>query len=539
MARSSSNVTFVHFSLIFFVMLSVILGVLSYLNIDRVASLRQKANEEAARAEERDRQLDNYQQAFKKLKELAGYLETMKQDASDQDGGKSPLQRLRADLNRLGEGNANLRAVLHKLLAEIDKRENALEDAGNDYQSKLARLNSQLQQAQDDHAEAERKLNAAQAEVVKIRNDQQEKLRNQRAQILQLQSDKKALQGEIQALEDQQKQIVQEFEKKIRDMEETIALKQRIIDNLLNVSFETPDGVVRWVDNRSGLVWINLGSEDRLPEKMTFSVYRKNHNGIARDSNHRQKLREMMDQDAGSRKFKDTIPEDFTGTQSDIKGAIEITRIVGPHLAEARILENELSNPIRAGDPIYTPLWSPGIEESFAFAVHLDGVKFSGLDNNLLFRIVRASGAKISTYIDSEGKMAGRGVTEKDKFLVVTDLPDPKTTADPQERKRRENMAAARLTLEQQARRNGVRIVQLSDFLAYIGYKPDRRLWRPGEHSTRQLKAGAHSTTVNQTVGRRQSSGQTSGIYTKRGRIIKPQSSGQTSKIFGGGSGGY
>lgn len=535
MASSSNNVTFVHFSLIFFVMLSVILGVLSYLNITKVTELRQIAEKEKARATERDEQLDNYQQAFKKLQELAGYLETMKADASDQDGAKSPLDRIRQDLATLGEGSKDLRTALLKLVREIDKRQKALDKAAEDYKTQLATLQSQLQQAQNNFNTADSRVQAALSKNTQIIKDLQEKLDNLTVQIRQLQAAKQKLEGDIQAMEDKHKQVVQDYEHKIAQMQNTIALKQDIIDNLLNISFERPDGLIRWVDYNTNLVWINLGSEDKLPERMTFSVYRQDHHGIAHDSDHQHKLKRLMERDtANARNVKFIQDEDTTRTQNDIKGSIEVTRIVGPHLAEARITANDLYNPIRAGDPIYTPLWSPGVEESFAFAIYLDGNTYNGLNRNLLFRMVKAAGAKISTYVDDEGKIVGSGVSGKDKFLVVTDIPDPRGTADPKERKRLENLAASRLTLEQQARRFGVRIVRLSDFLAYIGYRPDRRLWRPGEHSTRKLKAGAHSTTVNETVGRRQSSGQTSGIYSRRGRLKQPKSTGQTSKIFGG-----
>ena len=44
MASSNSNITAVHFSLIFFVMLSIILGVVSYLKINEAAEKRAEAS---------------------------------------------------------------------------------------------------------------------------------------------------------------------------------------------------------------------------------------------------------------------------------------------------------------------------------------------------------------------------------------------------------------------------------------------------------------------------------------------------------------
>ena len=124
-------------------------------------------------------------------------------------------------------------------------------------------------------------------------------------------------------------------------------------------------------------------------------------------------------------------------------------------------------------------------------------------------------------------------MTQNGKCLVVGTIPEPQETADPKEREIRSKMSKALYAIEQEAKNKGVRKVRLADFLLYIGFKADRRLWRPGDLSKRTLKAGARSTAVNQIIGRRQSSGQISGIYTKRGRIRQPVSSGQVSKRFG------
>lgn len=538
MASSSNNITFVHFSLIFFVMLAVILGVVSYLQINDAAEQRTKATNATKEKDRLTKERDNFADAYRALADKAGYPERLDKDGKDQDASDKPLARMTADLELLGDKTSNVkdRAIRKMKLAadkdvEIATKVKQITKEQTDHQQAL-------QKEQQNAVAARNDLTSKNQELTTLKQQYQADLDGQRAQIAQLQAEKRSLQQQMTLKEEQHKQALQDLNKKIGDLENTVALKQTIIDKLLNVSFERPDGLVRWIDHRTNLVWINLGSEDNLPERMTFSVYKKKHNGIARDSDHQNKLKELMERDTGNmRNVSKLQSDDIGGTQSDIKGAIEVTRIVGPHLAEARVLKNDLYDPIRAGDPIYTPLWSPGVEESFSFAIYLDGTKFSGLDQDLLFRMVKSAGATISNYMDKNGNIVGKGITEKDKFLVITDVPDPRGTADPKQRKIREAMAATHLKLQQQARRAGVRIVRLADFLNYIGYKPDRRLWRPGDQSKRMLKAGAHSTSVNETVGRRASSGQTSGIFTKRGRLKQPKSSGQTSKVFGGSRG--
>ena len=84
---------------------------------------------------------------------------------------------------------------------------------------------------------------------------------------------------------------------------------------------------------------------------------------------------------------------------------------------------------------------------------------------------------------------------------------------------------------EKEARIQGVRKINLSDFLSHIGYKPKRRFWAPGMQIPWKLTGGAQSKSVGGTLGNRASSGQVSGAFGKR--ILTPKtSSGQTSKIF-------
>jgi hypothetical protein len=89
-------------------------------------------------------------------------------------------------------------------------------------------------------------------------------------------------------------------------------------------------------------------------------------------------------------------------------------------------------------------------------------------------------------------------------------------------------------TLVSEARQRGVRLVNLDDFLAYIGYVPKRRLFLPGDPNNRfNLKAGARSASIEEPMGDRTSSGQVSGAYSRNRRLKQPSASGQTSKLFG------
>ncbi len=62
-------------------------------------------------------------------------------------------------------------------------------------------------------------------------------------------------------------------------------------------------------------------------------------------------------------------------TSASKKGGIEISRILGDHLAEARIVDDNISDPLLPGDVVHTALWTPGVREKFAFT---DGMDIDG-----------------------------------------------------------------------------------------------------------------------------------------------------------------
>jgi hypothetical protein len=59
--------------------------------------------------------------------------------------------------------------------------------------------------------------------------------------------------------------------------------------------------------------------------------------------------------------------------------------------------------------------------------------------------------------------------------------------------------------LVQEAREHGIRIVSMKDFLTYLGWKPESRLYIPGSDAPFTLKAGARSAGINDGVGNRAS----------------------------------
>ena len=122
--------------------------------------------------------------------------------------------------------------------------------------------------------------------------------------------------------------------------------KAEQVKSLTKTTFESPSGKIRWVNQRERTVWIDLGRANALPRQLIFAVYSGNTQNV---------------------------------TSAAKKGGVEVSQILGDHLAEARIVDDNISDPLLPGDVVHTPLWTPGVREKFAFT---DGMDIDGDGTN-------------------------------------------------------------------------------------------------------------------------------------------------------------
>lgn len=345
---------------------------------------------------------------------------------------------------------------------------------------------------------------------------------------------RKALQAQIEELRGELTEVKTEYQdaqaawtserKKLTtemaQWEQQVDFLRDKLKNLTKVSFERPDGLVRWVDNSAGLVWLNLGSEDGLRIRTTMSVYKKDHHGVGHGAD-----------------------------AEDIKGQIEITRVINANTSEARILDDDIYNPIAKGDPVYTPLWSPGRVEKFAIIGRID-LDQDGIDDREQFHeMVQDAGGTINNEVLDDGSrirynrypdewnpwVEGDAELDSDtKYVILADIPSVALAALPEEKEKRLELGRQLKVMRDEARRLGIDEINLNDFLSYIGYKPQQRIYIPGVVDRPfNLRAGAASVTTNEVIGNRSSSGQVSSKFGKSTRLKPKTSSGTTSSKFG------
>lgn len=265
---------------------------------------------------------------------------------------------------------------------------------------------------------------------------------------------------------------------------------QEKLDNVQSVSFERPDGHITNVDYVSGLVWIDLGEVDQLRVGTTFSIYQKDFYDVARDASH-------------------------------IKGAIEVTRILGPHLSEARITGDDLKRPITAGDLVHTPVWTPGQKLRVALAGYKIDIDNDGTSDRQYFHeLVTAANGVIDNEILEDGTRKGTGIDEYTNFLVVADVPSPQDTTLQEEEALFTKIYEEVKKIKDEARTRGVRVISINDFLSYMGYKPSRRVWRPGQDLQWTLEQGSRTVPPTDPTARNRLSGNKStGTFTGRREV--------------------
>jgi len=205
--------------------------------------------------------------------------------------------------------------------------------------------------------------------------------------------------------------------------------KSEEFDKIRAATFDAPEGEVRWVNQRNGAVWINLGKADGLPTQMTFAVY----------------------------------PADITNMNTSArKASLEVTQILGDHLAEARITADKADDPVMPGDKINTPLWNPGEIRHFALTGFLDIDGDGKNDLSTVRDLITMNGGVVDCYLDETGHVVGK-MTLNTRYFVAGERPDDKDT----DRAIREGYSKMEVEQEQL----GTRKISLQELLNQMGWK--------------------------------------------------------------------
>ncbi len=223
-------------------------------------------------------------------------------------------------------------------------------------------------------------------------------------------------------------------------LKSNIGILERSIDKLrLGVpnpdQFAQPaDGKVSWVNQRTGKVWIDLGSADGLRPQVTFSVVA---DGVA-------------DAEAAEK-----------------KGSIEVVRFLEDHMAEATITADDDKNPLMPGDRIYSQVWDRGRQVSFGIAGVIDLDRDRKSDLQRLKNIIAASNGRVVAAPDDTGKLPDGSEMQVDtRYLVLGEYPSGTLAAD-------QALRDSWKTMSEQAEQLGVPSIPLDEFVKLMGWEQD------------------------------------------------------------------
>jgi chemotaxis protein histidine kinase CheA len=451
-------------ALIIFVMLTIILSVTTFMFFKES---EKAANKSAEDAKARQADNDSLRKTIDEVNELKRAIGVAESD--------------------------NIEAVREAIAADMRNWAGTFPEPKQSYRECLTALldayrvaDEERKRERDELTAMTARVNALEAAKSKTLEEQQNQATTAAAQLTErtakFDEDDKAHVAEKAALAEQKKQVEEAMDaaakeadaqvKKLKsDLNTLTNVKDDLadqIDQITRTTFEVSDGEIRWVNQRNGTVWINLGRADNLPKQTPFSVFGRDENDVAR---------------------------------TDSKAKIEVTQILGDHLAEARIVEDAAADPIMPGDKIYTPLWHPGRVQHFALAGFMDINDDEESDRELIKDLIAMSGAVLDAELTDDGKVVGPGMSVETRYLVLGEAP--------QEKEANSRFA----TIAKDAEKLNVAVITLDKFLDHMGWKDPSRLVTFGRHSDpRQFPP----ITTDKSRQTKAPGSITSGVFKKR-----------------------
>lgn len=385
MARESQGL---QIALIIFVLLTVGLGVGTFYFFKQFDETQIKTKTAEAEKVKSDQEAKRLQDEVNELKRLIGFADTEKLDAVTQ----AAAQDMETYAKTYPEPNKAYRKVLEYLAGQLKLRTDDVAAAKTDNEALKRKLEEreklkepQLTQFRDQAKKTSEDLLAATGRFAEATDA----MTKDKAELAaQLDAAKKKGAAEATKLSAQ----VASVARQVRDARKEAIDVNHKYQKVTAINFTSPNGAIRWVDQAKRMAWIDLGRADHLNLQTSFSVY----------------------------------PSDSSDMKKAAKkGSIEVTQILGDHLAEARIVEDELNDPILPGDKIHTPIWSPGDQRHFAVAGMVDVDGDGSSDQQYVLNLIRMNGGVIDAYVDETAKdrpVVGK-ITTVTRYLVLGTAP--------------------------------------------------------------------------------------------------------------------
>jgi hypothetical protein len=465
-------------AMVAFILLSILLGVTTYLGFSGQTQLA-----ESEKKKEADRKSYEDGSDWYKFQALL-YRSYLGQPLSEKEAGSLLLLRDKFDQNTLKPRDKDEQEPVNKIvrenldksfawdgpnkkptttadgqikaltqkLDEQGKAMDALKKAFADEQTKTATLNANLTKEKEAHLNALKALTAEWEEKYQAKSKELEGLQvalnKQGDDIAKLklenEVDKKKHAAEIAKKDKEIKELNTEI---VRKTEE--AKNQQLASNVAEAKFvrlenDRPRGEISLITGTGQTPFINLGSADKVRTGLRFTVH-----GV--DNNGKPKL--------------------------EAKATLEIIDIVKDHLSQARLIKvvDPGADPVLTGDKLFNPAWDPNRKKHVAIAgvVDLSGAHKDGLAE--FIRELKRQDIEVDAYLDlKEGTTKGE-ITHNTDYLILGEQPEDSTLHLSKDKMAQ--IAKETDTMTKTAARNAVPLISLREFLAVTGYLQTK----PGE----------------------------------------------------------
>lgn len=450
-------------AVIIFVILTIALSITTFTFFKQSEEAAKKSAEDAARAKKADADLRNLLDEVSKMKTYIGVdnSDTIDKIGETYNGDmdafasslpltarnyKVALTTLRENFLKADDERKQERVELNNLKTRIDQIE-------TEFKNLLTAQTTEAKTAGQKLIEAQNEFKKQDDSHVKQKDD--------------LLASKKTLQDELDQIKKDHESEVKKLAIDIKRIQGVNESQADVIEKLRDTTFEVADGEIRWVNQKASTVWVNLGRADSLPKQLTFSVWGRDENDVAR---------------------------------RDAKAKIEVTQILGEHMAEARIVQDSSKDPILPGDKIYTPLWHPGRPERFALAGFIDINRDELSDLDMIKDLITMRGSAIDAVVGEDGKIVGPGLTLETRYLVLGKPP-------------KQFVEKGYTEIQKQAREFGVQIITLEKFLDHMGWKDPNRVVQFGRSADAR---DFPPVKTDKSSGRRGFGTATSEVFKKR-----------------------
>ncbi len=446
MASVKAESTPIFIALILFVVLSIVLGVTTYMfykGEEDAITARKEADKEREVAENETKEVQN------KVDELKGLVgappdpagptveEIMQEYEQNQNVYGETYKRNKG--TELDDPSASTYPLMLEYLIDMNK---ALFE-------QISQKGSQLAEIEQAHAaekerlktahEATRKELGALSDEIKTNN---EKFAQDRTafekKYEKATDDVRKAQDKITEIQDKSRRDMNKVTEKINEVDNQLKVTTNALQNARKIDLEAPDGEVVWVNQVDGTVYIDLGYQDGLRRQTSFSVY--DHN----------------------------VANALT---AEPKGTLEVVH-VNEDMSVAKITsdnfaKDKLLNPILKGDKIISAIFHRGEPDRFAIVGKIDIDGDGRSDLPLLLRLIERNGGVVDAFVDESGNKGGASkVTPRTKYLVMGEKPTDRT--DPEILDAYNDMVAL-------ADNNGVRVIPLKDLLDHVGFEGQGR----------------------------------------------------------------